>query len=85
MTTTAPASLLGPGVAARLQGQAVQLAVIQITRLAAGTTVRITRGGYRGELATVTGDAAPGGYTVTHEAGMPMAFEAAALEVVEGA
>jgi hypothetical protein len=45
--------------------------------------VRILRGGYRGDLATVTGRGLADGVTVKTDSGIPLAFPVDALQVVE--
>lgn len=63
------------GVAPRVADAVVELAARR---------VRIKRGGYAGDLATVTGRGMAGGVTVKTDSGVPLAFAATDLEAVEG-
>ena len=55
----------------------------RLARIEAAARVRILRGGYRGDLATVTGPGMAGGVTVTTDSGVPLAFAERDIERLE--
>lgn len=55
---------------------------LAVRLLQAQERVRILKGGYRGDLATVTGRGLAGGVTVTTDSGVPLAYAVTDLEVI---